>query len=101
MIPPGARVWIAMGHTDMRKGMQGLALMVQQSLKRDPHGGDLFVFRGRAGSLVKISAFERKRPAKKPFPEHLPRERVVISAPCSCSKVRLPASSCPAATARP
>ena len=54
MIPPGARVWIAMGHTDMRKGMQGLALMVQQNLQRDPHGGDLFVFRGRAGSLVKI-----------------------------------------------
>ena len=43
-----------MGHTDMRKGMQGLALMVQQSLMRDPHGGDLYVFRGRAGSLVKI-----------------------------------------------
>ena len=38
----------------MRKGMQGLALMVQQSLKCDPHGGDLFVFRGRGGSLVKI-----------------------------------------------
>src|SRR3546814_14708356 len=54
MIPTGARVWIAMGHTDMRKGMQGLALMVQQHLRRDPHGGDLFVFRGRAGSLVKI-----------------------------------------------
>lgn len=54
MIPPGARVWIAMGHTDMRKGMQGLALLVQQHLRRDPHGGDLFVFRGRAGSLVKI-----------------------------------------------
>ena len=54
MIPPGARVWIALGHTDMRKGMQGLALMVQQGLKRNPHGGDLFVFRGRAGSLIKI-----------------------------------------------
>jgi transposase len=54
VIPPGARVWIAMGHTDMRKGMQGLALMVQQGLNRDPHGGDLFVFRGRAGSLTKI-----------------------------------------------
>ena len=54
MIPPGARVWIAMGHTDMRKGMQGLAVMAQQGLKCDPHGGDLFVFRGRAGSLVKI-----------------------------------------------
>ncbi|WP_348529185.1 IS66 family insertion sequence element accessory protein TnpB [Mesorhizobium sp. LSJC264A00] len=44
-----------MGHTDMRKGMQGLALLVQQHLKRDPHGGDLYVFRGRAGSLVKTS----------------------------------------------
>ena len=54
MIPAGARVWLAMGHTDMRKGMQGLALLVQQGLKRNPHGGDLFVFRGRAGSLIKI-----------------------------------------------
>ena len=54
MIPSGARVWIALGHTDMRKGMQGLALLVQQALGRDPFGGDLFVFRGRAGSLTKI-----------------------------------------------
>lgn len=46
MIPAGARVWIAMGQTDMRKGMQGLALLVQQGLKRDPHGGDLFVVPG-------------------------------------------------------
>lgn len=30
MIPAAARVWIAMGHTDMRKGVQGLALLVQQ-----------------------------------------------------------------------
>jgi transposase len=54
MIPPGARVWIAAGHTDMRRGMQGLALMVQQNLERNPHGGDLYVFRGRKGSLVKV-----------------------------------------------
>jgi len=54
MIPSSARVWIAMGHTDMRKGMQGLALLIQQGLKRDPHCGDLYVFRGRAGALVKI-----------------------------------------------
>ena len=33
---------------------QRLALLVQQGLKRNPHGGDLFVFRGRAGSLIKI-----------------------------------------------
>ena len=48
------RVWIATGHTDMRKGMQGLALLVQEQLKRDPHAGDLYVFRGRAGGLIKI-----------------------------------------------
>lgn len=34
--------------------MQGLALMVQQHLHRDPHSGDLLVFRRRIGSLVKI-----------------------------------------------
>lgn len=54
MIPSGARVWIAMGHTDMRRGMQGLAAMVQQHLGKDPFAGDLWVFRGRSGTLVKI-----------------------------------------------
>ena len=34
--------------------MQGLALQVQETLKRNPHSGDLFVFRGRRGDLVKI-----------------------------------------------
>ena len=34
--------------------MRGLALQVQEALKRDPHVGDLYVFRGRSGSLVKI-----------------------------------------------
>lgn len=53
-IPGGVRIWIATGHTDMRKGMQGLALLAQEELKRDPHAGDLFVFRGRGGSLVKV-----------------------------------------------
>ena len=53
-IPAGVRVWIATGHTDMRKGMPGLALQVQEALKRDPHGGDLYVFRGRRGDLCKI-----------------------------------------------
>jgi transposase len=52
-VPPGVRVWLATGHTDMRKGFDGLALMVQETLKRDPHGGHLFVFRGRRGDLIK------------------------------------------------
>jgi transposase len=53
-IPSGVRVWIATGHTDMRRGMNGLALQVQQALQRDPHAGDLFAFRGRRGNLIKI-----------------------------------------------
>jgi transposase len=53
-LPAGVRVWIATGRTDMRKGMQGLALMVQEELKRDPHAGDLYVFRGRRGDLIKV-----------------------------------------------
>ena len=36
----------------MRKGMHRLALQVQQGLRRDPHAGDLYIFRGRAGGLV-------------------------------------------------
>ena len=40
--------------TDMRRGMNGLALQVQEGLGRDPHAGDLFVFRGRRGDLIKI-----------------------------------------------
>ena len=32
----------------------GLALLVQEGLKHDPHGGNLFVFRGRRSDLVKI-----------------------------------------------
>jgi transposase len=53
-VPTGARVWLATGHTDMRRGFDGLALQVQEMLKRDPHCGHLFVFRGRRGDLVKI-----------------------------------------------
>jgi transposase len=34
--------------------MQSLALKIQESFKRDPHGGDLYIFRGRRGDLVKI-----------------------------------------------
>jgi transposase len=53
-MPSGMRIWLATGVTDMRRGMQGLALQVQEGLRRDPHAGDVFVFRGRRGDLVKI-----------------------------------------------
>ena len=34
-VPSGARVWLAGGHTDMRKGFDGLALMVQEMLRHE------------------------------------------------------------------
>ena len=53
-VPSGMRVWLAVGTTDMRRGMNGLALQVQEAMQRDPHAGDLYVFRGRRGNLIKI-----------------------------------------------
>lgn len=53
-LPPGARIWLANGVPDMRKGMPGLSLLVQEGLGRDLHAGGLHLFRGRSGSMVKI-----------------------------------------------
>ena len=129
-VPGGVRIWIATGVTDMRRGMHGLALQVRQSLERDPHAGDLYIFRGRKGDLCKIlwhdgvglllyakrldrgrfiwpfvgdgviaispsqmacmlegtnvEAFVRKRSSPRAFPDHLPRERIVIAVPANC-----------------
>lgn len=37
-----------------------------------------------AARTTNVAAFTRKRPARQPFPEHLPRERVVEPAPATC-----------------
>jgi transposase len=44
-------VWLATGHTDMRKGFASLSLQVQEVLRRDPLCGHLFCFRGRRGNV--------------------------------------------------
>jgi transposase len=55
MLPPsGVSVWLAAGASDMRRGMNGLALQVQQALGRDPHGGEVFAFRCKRGDLIKV-----------------------------------------------
>lgn len=53
-LPSGARIWIAAGVTDMRKGFDGLAALVQETLAEDPFSGQMFVFRGRRGDRVKL-----------------------------------------------
>jgi transposase len=52
--PAGMRVWLACGRTDMRKGIDGLAMLAQQVLKENPFDGALFAFRGRRGGMVKL-----------------------------------------------
>ena len=53
-LPAGVQVWLAAGATDLRKGFDGLAALVQQRLAEDPFSGQLFVFRGRRGDRLKI-----------------------------------------------
>jgi transposase len=54
LLPPGTKVHLALGYIDMRKGMDGLSVMVQEVLHQDPFSGHLFVFRGRRANLIKI-----------------------------------------------
>jgi transposase len=53
-LPSGVRVYIACGVTDMRKGMVGLAMLVQQGLSADPFDGAVYAFRGRRAGLMKL-----------------------------------------------
>ena len=53
-LPAGTRVWLAAGMTDMRKGFDGLAALVQTALTQDPFSGHVFVFRGRRGDIIKL-----------------------------------------------
>ncbi|NKB16021.1 MAG: IS66 family insertion sequence element accessory protein TnpB [Sphingomonadales bacterium] len=51
-VPASYRVCLPTGTAGMRRGMPGL--QVQQALGRDPHAGDLYVFRGRRGDFIKV-----------------------------------------------
>ena len=53
-LPSATRIWLAAGITDMRKGFDGLAALVQTQLHEDPYSGHVFVFRGRRGDRVKL-----------------------------------------------
>jgi transposase len=51
LLPAGVKVHLAFGYIDMRKGINGLAMLVQGVLRQDPFSGHLFVFRGRKANL--------------------------------------------------
>jgi transposase len=53
-VPAGTRIWLVAGLTDMRRGFDGLASIVQERIGKEPFGGHVFVFRGKRGDLVKL-----------------------------------------------
>lgn len=53
-LPPLARTFLACGATDMRKGFDGLAVLVQQVMQQNLHSRALSAFRGKRGDLVKL-----------------------------------------------
>ena len=55
-----------------------------EELEADATEDEIAAERAAARS-TSVAAFERRRPARKPFPEHLPRERVVVEAPTACT----------------
>jgi transposase len=57
-IPAGTRIWIVAGVTDMRRGFVGLSGMVQTALQEQPFSGDVYIFRGRRGDLIKVLWFD-------------------------------------------
>jgi transposase len=36
-------------------------------------------------AITTVGSFRRKKPSRKPFPEHLPRERIVVAGPSACT----------------
>ena len=50
---PGHRIWLVAGVTDMRKGFDGLAALVQTPNNADLFSGQQFFFRGRRGDRLK------------------------------------------------
>ncbi|MGJ4949965.1 IS66 family insertion sequence element accessory protein TnpB [Bradyrhizobium sp. HKCCYLS20291] len=60
-VPAGVKVRLALGYTDMRKGMDGLAMQAQDTLKKDPFSGHLFAFRGKKESILKVLFWDGNR----------------------------------------
>ena len=57
-LPANTRVWLVAGHTDLRRGFDGLAAMVHTALADNPFSGHVFVFRGRRGDIIKVLWFD-------------------------------------------
>jgi len=57
-LPSHTQIWIAAGVTDLRRGFDGLSALIQTKLEKSPMSGQVFIFRGRRGDLVKLIWFD-------------------------------------------
>ena len=57
--PPTVRIFLGADPTDMRKGFDSLAYLVESSMSLDPLSGHLFVFRSRRGDRIKVLWWDR------------------------------------------
>ena len=57
-LPSHTQICIAAGVTDLRRGFAGLSALVQTKLEKSPMSGQVFIFRGRRGDLVKLIWFD-------------------------------------------
>jgi len=87
IVPAGVKVHLALGYTNMRKGMDGLAMLVQDTLKKDAFSGHLFAYRGKRARIIKILFWDgnglkagavpedQLDPVRPLGPEHIDRAR--------------------------
>jgi transposase len=73
------RIFIRPGHTDLRKAVTGLTVLIQEGMKADPFSGSVFLFCNRGRKLLKAVWWDktgfwlsqkRLEKAKFPWPEN-------------------------------
>ena len=58
LVPSGVQILLATRPVDFRKGMDGLAALVQRALHAEPFAGEVFVFRPKRADRVKILVYD-------------------------------------------
>jgi transposase len=58
-LPPSVKIYVALEATDLRRSVDGLSLLVRESLRLEPFSGHLFLFRNRRADRLKILVWDR------------------------------------------
>ena len=58
LIETPAEIWVAVAPVDMRRGLDGLSAIVQQSLGHSPCAGSAYIFRNRAGNRLRLPVWD-------------------------------------------